>query len=524
MDWNSDNSQDFSSVRSLNFNQDFSCIAVGTSHDYKIFNCDPFGKCFDKNDDGGANIIEMLFSTSLIAVVGTGDKPSNSPRRLKIINTKRKSIICELTFPTSVLNVKLNRKRLIVALLDQIYIYDVSCMKLLHTIETTKNLQGIISLSLNDDSVLAYPAPSSNFNNIYSGSSSAGNPLLDVISNDSNLTLSSTQSGNGSGHNKYHSHLNQQTINNSTIVIFDALNLQPINAIVAHKSDLATISLNSEGSLIATASTKGTIIRVFDTKLGRRVSEFRRGMAGTLIHSLNFNLDSTLLCSSSNNQTIHIFKLGGNSNDSLDKNLGKSVSNAGDSESLEEGNELVRTNTGSSKHNLRASTSQDSESSNLLESHAPTSPTDESLINNLLLNKKRSSSLSGMLWNKSKKFSNIIINNYLPQQITSILEPVRHFAFIKLPKTGITSALEDAAANSDDQTANNKNASSDSITESTDKSIGNIPNNYKCIVALSHNSNYVMIATNEGNFYIYNVPLEKGGECVLIKQYSLLED
>lgn len=30
----------------------------------------------------------MLFCTSLVAVVGVGDLPSLSPRRLKIINTK----------------------------------------------------------------------------------------------------------------------------------------------------------------------------------------------------------------------------------------------------------------------------------------------------------------------------------------------------------------------------------------------------------------------------------------------------
>lgn len=33
-----------------------------------------------------------------------------------------------------------------------------------------------------------------------------------------------------------------------------------------------------------------------------------------------------------------------------------------------------------------------------------------------------------------------------------------------------------------------------------------------------------MVVTSEGSFYQYNIDLENGGECVLLKQYSLLEE
>ncbi|RUO95375.1 hypothetical protein BC936DRAFT_144217, partial [Jimgerdemannia flammicorona] len=173
----------------INFNQDFSCISVGTKNGYKIYNCDPFGKCYAKSD-GGIGIVEMLFCTSLVALVGAGEQPAFSPRRLQITNTKethsmcemggegakgilyantsenilssiwsspkislthppptpqqRQSTICELTFPTSILAVKLNRRRLIVVLEEQIYVYDISNMKLLHTIETSPNPGGAL--------------------------------------------------------------------------------------------------------------------------------------------------------------------------------------------------------------------------------------------------------------------------------------------------------------------------------------------------------------------------------------------
>ena len=71
----------------------------------------------------------MLFCTSLIALVGAGDSPAFSPRRLRIFNTKTGRAICELNFVTAVLAVKMNRKRLVVALELQIYIFDLNTMK-----------------------------------------------------------------------------------------------------------------------------------------------------------------------------------------------------------------------------------------------------------------------------------------------------------------------------------------------------------------------------------------------------------
>lgn len=95
-----------------------------------------------KPGEGGIGIIEMLFCTSMVALVGGGEHPDYSLRNLKIINTKRLSVICELSFATAILAVKLNRKRLIVTLDEHIYLYDISSMKLLHTIDTNPNPNG----------------------------------------------------------------------------------------------------------------------------------------------------------------------------------------------------------------------------------------------------------------------------------------------------------------------------------------------------------------------------------------------
>lgn len=204
--------------------------------------------------------------------MGSGTGPASPQRRLRILNTKKKSNICELTFPTAVLSVKLNRKRLVVVLLDQIYIYDISCMKLLHTIETSPNPRALCDLSSCDESILVYPTP--------------------VGMGVENSTHSPGQ-----------------------CVLFDALNVAPLNVVSAHRSELAVLALNSTGTLLATASTKGTVVRVFSVVSGGTLGQYRRGSYPAAVNSVAFDLGSHLLAVASETGTIHVFKMGDDEDD-----------------------------------------------------------------------------------------------------------------------------------------------------------------------------------------------------------------
>lgn len=420
-----------------NFNQDFSCISVGTKRGFKIYNCDPFGKCYSKYD-GGRRIVEMLFCTSLVALVGGGEQPAFSPRRLQICNTKRQSTICELTFPTTVLAVKLNRRRLIAVLENQIYVYDISNMKLVHTIETAFNPSAVCALSpSSDECYLAYPtAP----------------PSAPIHTPTSPTSPHSTSSGD--------------------ILIFDALSLNPLTIIQAHKNPVSCLAFSSNGSMLATAGEKGTLVRVFSVPDGTKLFQFRRGTYPARIFSLNFNLANTLLACSSETETVHIFKLSHQHPQSSQSQSQQSGAVSGSAVSSPIDFAPQRTGSSSSLTPPIMSSSPTATTS------VPPSTTSGSISSaTSTLLKSTTGAIGSLLARRGS------INQYLPEFVNEMLEPARDFAFLKLPcGTGVQS-----------------------------------------LVALSNSGPQVMVVTSQGNFYQYNIDLENGGECTLMKQYSLLD-
>ncbi|KAF5380195.1 hypothetical protein D9615_006237 [Tricholomella constricta] len=402
-----------------NFNQDFSCISVGTRKGYSITNCDPFGRVYTMND-GARGIVEMLFCTSLIALVGAADQPQSSPRKLQIVNTKRQSMICELLFPSSILAVKLNRKTLVIVLETEIYIYDISNMRLLHVIETTPNPEAICALSPSaDSSYLAYPSPVPSPTSALAAPSTSAQPPP---------VTTPHQSGD--------------------VLLFSTRSLTVANVIQAHKAPISFLSINSTGTLLASASDKGTVIRVWSIPAAEKLYQFRRGTREARIYSISFNLVSTLLAVSSAHDTVHIFKLG-----------------------------PQKAAVSGSKAEYPSSPSDS------IDSREGVQGLDGGY--DAFIEKKKSGSVSSSLRRKSMQMTKSLthsVGGYLPNTLTEMWEPSRDFAFLRLPTSGA-----------------------------------------RCIVALSGTMPHVMVISSEGYFYSYSIDLENGGECSLMKQYSLLD-
>jgi WD40 repeat protein len=91
------------------------------------------------------------------------------------------------------------------------------------------------------------------------------------------------------------------------------------HVIKAHENTIAAMALNLDGRLLATASEKGTLIRLTNTETGNALAEFRRGSDKADIYSLTFDVRTTWLAISSDKPTIHVFAVTKDITDQLGK-------------------------------------------------------------------------------------------------------------------------------------------------------------------------------------------------------------
>jgi WD repeat-containing protein 45 len=257
----------------VGFNQDSGCFACGTDTGFRIYNCDPFKEMFRRNfTRGGIGIVEMLFRCNILALVGGGSQPRYPPNKVMLWDDHQNRPIGELTFRSAVKAVKLRRDRVVVVLDKKIYVYNFADLKLVDHIETTWNPRGLCALCPNaSNTVLACP-------------------------------------GLKPGHVKV-----------------DLYDIGKSIVIPAHESDLACIALNQDGTRLATASDKGTLVRVFDTQTRQLMQELRRGVTRADVLCITFHPFAPFLACSSDQGTIHVFSLDGKGT-SAEERLGSTES------------------------------------------------------------------------------------------------------------------------------------------------------------------------------------------------------
>jgi len=200
-----------------------------------------------------------LYKCNILALVGGGTEPRYSNNKVMIWDDIQVQCIAELEFSSPVRGVRLRRDKIIIILENKVYIYNFSDLKLVHEcINTYSNPQGLCSINC------------------------TGNMVMACLGEKVGVVRIETTKDKG----------------------FE----QPL-FIPAHNNAISQLALNQEGTILATASDKGTLIRVFDTTTGAKIHEFRRGRNSACIQCISFSKDSTAICLSSDKGTIHIYHL-----------------------------------------------------------------------------------------------------------------------------------------------------------------------------------------------------------------------
>ncbi|KAL4423750.1 hypothetical protein ABPG75_001051 [Micractinium tetrahymenae] len=243
------------------FNQDAGCFSAGTVQGFRVFNCEPYKEQFRREfDNGGVAIVEMLFRCNILALVGGGPSPKYPPNKVMIWDDHQGRAIGELSFRNSVHAVRLRKDRIAVALEHRVLVYNFADLRLLHTIETLTNPSGLLALSPSADAaVLACPG-------LHPGQ-----------------------------------------------VRVELYDTRRTKFIPAHNSSLAALALSNNGKLLATASEKGTLVRIFSTADGSKLRELRRGSDPAVIYSLAFSRGDqpAWVAVTSDKGTAHVFSLSG---------------------------------------------------------------------------------------------------------------------------------------------------------------------------------------------------------------------
>jgi autophagy-related protein 18 len=148
-------------------------------------------------------IVEMLYVSSTVVVVGAKDRGTFSPKHVTFWNTNEDIIGAELSFISPIKRIQLNHTRLLIGLEDVVYIYDY-------------DLREVARIKLCSASVKCALSPTAEF------------PYL---------AISSGMLG-------------------EELIIHDVTNGKLLTSFKAHESPVHRLAFNERGTMLGSASTK----------------------------------------------------------------------------------------------------------------------------------------------------------------------------------------------------------------------------------------------------------------------------
>ena len=206
----------------------------------------------------------MLKKSNILALVGGGQLPKFSQNKITIWDDHQGVIMSQVRFNSNIIKVKIREDTIIAILIDKICLLDINTLENIDIFETFNNPHGIFSMSYKlSEFVISFPY-----------AKQKGKVQLEKY----NISKS------------IHKNIESKTIS-------------------AHESNIAYITMNNEGTLLITASDKGTLIRLFNISTEEMITELRRGKKNVKINCLAIDINTEFVGCTSDVGTVHIFDI-----------------------------------------------------------------------------------------------------------------------------------------------------------------------------------------------------------------------
>ncbi|KAH9403528.1 WD repeat domain phosphoinositide-interacting protein 4 [Tyrophagus putrescentiae] len=277
-------------VLSLSINEEGNLFAACTTSSLTVFNMEPL----------------LLHRTNLIALVAGGPRPKFADNAVLVWDDHLKAFVLEFTFAGRVLALRTTRDRLFVVERERIHVFSYpNRPERLLTLETGDNPLGLCEVtpagSACELALLAFPGHRLGSVQLLdlAGTSSTTRTTTMISTKNSSSSASSSPTGDATTRASRTTSTSSASSSASTA----SVSISP-TSVSAHQSEVACLALSRTGRLLATASRKGTLIRVFST-----VAEYRRGLDTVTLYGLLFSPDSEYLLAWSDKGTVHLFAL-----------------------------------------------------------------------------------------------------------------------------------------------------------------------------------------------------------------------
>lgn len=250
-----------SEIHSISFTNDGQRLAVGLSNGFSLYQLTPLTQIFHYRNNKILSNVTVVPNSNIIIFTGVQGQSQITDKSVCVFDRDSKQLNLQIECRESVSRILALKDIFIIALPTEVCVYKIEPPSLLYKFRSAANKYSPC------DSI-PFPVP-----RIAMTSQNPGSVKL--------CPLGATDSAESS--------------------------------FPAHNHTLSFIRFSQNGEILATASEKGTLIRVFSATgptCGNKIAEFRRGSFAADIQSLVFSDDGKMLACMSSNGTVHLFIIG----------------------------------------------------------------------------------------------------------------------------------------------------------------------------------------------------------------------